>query len=108
MVGPAHSYETDARSGGECDRLFHGTGSDDRAKTVVPIHESGGCVCSDDARHRARVDYVLANAPGIDRKAYDSMGIDTAQVGQHQTVACLAGVLVRYIQFLQHSTTEPV
>jgi hypothetical protein len=108
VVCPANANEADACSRGEFDSLFHGTGSDDCAETVVPVHESGGCVCSHHARHRACIYYVFANAFGIDGKANHAVGIDTAQIGEDQAVGYFAGVLAGYIQFFQYRTTELV
>jgi hypothetical protein len=108
VVRPANAYEADACSRGEFDGFFHGPGADDRAKAVVSVHESGGCVCSDNARHRARVYYIFANAQCIDGKANHSVRIDTAQIGQDQAVAHFLGVFSRNIQFLQYGTTELV
>jgi hypothetical protein len=97
VVRPANAYEADTCSRGKFDRLLHGTGTDDRPKTIVAVHESGGCVGCDYARMRAGVYYVLANALGIDRKANHSVRIDTAQIGQDQTVGYFAGVFAGYI-----------
>ncbi len=83
MVRPANAYEADACSRGQFDGFFHGPGAYDRAKAIVSIHKNGGCVRSDNARYRARVHYVLANALGIHGKANHPVGIDTAQVSQN-------------------------
>jgi hypothetical protein len=108
VVCPANSYEADAGSRGKFDSLFHGPRSDDRAKTVVSVHKSGGSVRSDYARHRAGIHCIRADALGIDGKANHSVRIYTAQIGQDQAVADFSRVCARYMQFFQYCTTELV
>src|SRR5262249_39092848 len=108
MVRPTNAYEADPCGRSKFDRLFHGTGADDRPKTVVAVDESGGRVGCDYARMSAGIYGVLANALGIDGKANHPVRIDSAQIGHDQTVGNFACVFAGHIQFSQYRTTELV
>ena len=109
MVRSADSYETDARVEAQSIAFSMALDPTTAPKTVVPVQESGSCVCSDHARSPRggslrSCEYALHKREGESLRGNRHRA---ESASTRQSPASL-GVLVRYVQFLQHSTTELV
>jgi hypothetical protein len=103
MVAVPHTDEAGAVCRGQGQRLVHRARADDRAEAIAAREQGRRTGPGRNANIRPRVDDAFLDSAGVNGQPNEAMRIDSAQLRFQQAAGCLARVIGRHIEALQHA-----